>query len=115
MLDDFVTDERFQFLKKQVKKYWAVNSFYTLNSATEKLTELNLPFEIIDFTPNVEYTKKRNTGVKVLVMFIFLFLARLLPFFRIYAIYFAGFCLERLYQKKAMEYKAIIATRTIEA
>ena len=109
ILDDFETDNRFQFLKKQVKKFWAVNSFYRLNSVTEILTELKLKFEVIDFTANVPYTKKHFTTVKLILMYPFLFLVMLRPFFEIYTIYFAGFCLERLYKKGALEYKAIIA------
>jgi len=113
ILDDYITDMRFQFLKKQIKKYWAVSSFYSFNSVAEKLTELKLPFEVIDFTQNVAYTNKRYTAAKFLIMSMFLPLAKLFPFFKIYTIYFAGFCLERLYKKKAMEYKAIIAANII--
>ena len=112
ILDDYITDSRFQFLKKQVKKYWAVRSFYTINAVEEKLAELNLPFKIIDFTPNVGYAKKDFTGVKVIFTYLFLFFVRLFPFYKVYNIYFAGFCLERLYKKGALEYKAIIGTNS---
>jgi len=113
ILDDFATNTRFRFLKKQVQKYWAVDSFYTLNSVEKKLNELKLPCEIVNFTPNVTYSKKRFTAAKLVLLFPVLFLAKLFPVFKIYSIYVAGFCLERLYKKQALEYKAIIATKPV--
>ncbi len=111
ILDDFETNNRFSFLKKQVKKYWAVNSFYTFDSVLEKFTALNLQFEVVDFTLNVGYIKKRTTAIKLFLTFPILLLTMFLPVFNIVSIYFAGFCLERLYKKGALEYKAIIATK----
>jgi len=111
ILDDYETDTRFQFLKWQVKKFWAIESFYPLNSVTEKLGEMDLTFNVVDFTAYVEYTKKRFTGLNVFLSYIFLFIARLFPIYKIYTIFFAGLCLERLYKKGAVEYKAIIATK----
>ena len=111
ILDDYETDLRFQFLKKQVKKFWAVDSIYKLSTVKEKLTELKISFEVIDFTSNVEYTKKRFTGLKVILGYLFLMIVRPFGFFKIYNIFFAGLCLERLYKIKALEYKAIIATK----
>lgn len=111
ILDDFETDNRFSFLKKQVKKYWAVKSFYNFNSVLEKFKALNLQFEVADFTLNVAYTKKRTAAIKLFLTYPILLLTKILPVFNIVSIFFAGFCLERLYKKRALEYKAIIATK----
>ncbi len=111
ILDDYETNNRYQFLKSQVKKYWAVASFYSFKTVAEKLSELNLPFEVIDFTSNVEYTTKNFTGIKIEFGYLFLTISRFFPFYKIYNIFFAGLCLERLYKMKALEYKAIIATK----
>ncbi len=111
ILDDYATDSKFQFLKKQVGKFWAVDSFYSLSSITEKLGELNLTFEVIDFTPNVEYLGKNFMGLKISFGYLLLPLAWLFPVYKIYSIFFAGLCLELLYKKGAVEYKAIIAVK----
>lgn len=111
ILDDYETGSRFQFLKKQVSKYWAVDSFYSLSSVIEKLVELNMNTDIIDFTSSVEYQRKRFTGLKVFIGYTLLPIARLFKLYKVYSIFFAGLCLERLYKKKAVEYKAIVALK----
>ena len=111
ILDDFETDSKFQFLKKQIGKLWAVDSFFPLSSITEKLSELKSTFKVFDFTSNVEYSGKKFTGLKVFVGYLLQPVARLLGVYKIYSIFFAGLCLERLYKKRALEYKAVIAEK----
>ncbi|NBC83491.1 MAG: methyltransferase domain-containing protein [Bacteroidetes bacterium] len=115
IIDDFITDYAPLFIIRPIRKYWSVPGLFNAQEVINCVDKIgSFTYQEVDFSNQIAFRSRKLLLPKMIIAFILTWLFALFQKYNVMGIIYAGLCLEWLYHKEKMEYKAIIFKKSIQ-